>query len=162
MPVESSFADLSEQLEVYVFKTDSFTLKASVYIDNLYTLSCSSNGATRQMELLLDYLRSQWGLVAKLGSKRILATKGADTSTLVGSGWIVEAVSEVLGHCIQCDGGISRGWAKMVSKMWGAFYANVRAPSWRRLGTHRRLTLVDRCIKGLASFYAAIIPPQHH
>ena len=113
------------------------------------------------MEILLEHLRSQWGLVAKPGSKKILPTKGADTSSLVGSDWKVEEVSEVLGHCIQNDGGISHGWANMVSKMWGAFYANVRAPSWRRLGTQRRLTLVDRCIEGLVSFYVSIMPPQH-
>lgn len=49
----------------------------------------------------------------------------------------------------------------MVAKIWSAYFANVRAPSWRRLGTQRRITLVDRYIQGIVSFYVAIMPPQH-
>ena len=87
------------------------------------------------MELLLEPLRSTWGLVGKPESKKVLASEGADSSSLVGSGWEVEAVSRVLGHSIQCDEGISEGCECVAERIWSTYFANVRTPSWRRLGT---------------------------
>ena len=44
--------------------------------------------------------------------------------------------------------------------MWAAFYANVRARGWRKLGMQRRLSLLGRCVSPIAAHYLSIIPPQ--
>ena len=52
-------------------------------------------------------------------------------------------------------------WSRLVQKAWASFHANVRAPSWRKLGKRRRLTLLDRCVTPVVRHYLAVIPPQH-
>ena len=162
VPVESSFAELNDAMEVHSFKTDAFVLKACVYIDNLYTVGHSASAATAQMEQLLTFLRNKWGLSAKPGSKCVLPAEGSDVTELNGDGWTVEKTSIVLGHHIQGNGGIDISWKHLTAKMWKAFYANVKAPSWRKLGMARRLKLVDRSVKGIAEFFVSAMPPQHH
>ena len=161
VPVQSCFAELTDDLSPAAFRTDVCCLKAAAYNDNLYTVSDSASGAVSQMEMILSNLSSTWGLLPKPGSRRIIAAKGADTSHDVGAGWIIGEVSEVLGWIIQSDGDIDKGWRKLTCKMWKAFYANVKAPGWRRLGSQRRLSLLSRSIRGLVEHGVAVFPPQH-
>ena len=113
------------------------------------------------MEILLAHLRDVWGLHVKADSKRILTVKGAGDDILVGTHWIAEDVSDVLGWPIQADGGHSACWSRMLAKMWASFYSNVKARGWRKLGMRRRLALLQRCVAPIVAHYAAIIPPQH-
>ena len=96
--MESAFAELNDAMDVHSFKTDAFVLKASVYIDNLYTVGHSASAATAQMELLLTFLQNNWGLSAKPDSKCLLPAEGLDVTDLNGDGWTVEKTSIVLGH----------------------------------------------------------------
>ena len=93
--------------------------------------------------------------------KNVLAPKGALIDEVVGDNWTTEEHSEILGWTIQHDGGINIGWNRMVHKMWQAFYGNVRAAGWRKLGTRRRLLLLSRSVSGLVQRGVAIFPPQH-
>jgi len=81
------------------------------------------------MELILAYLRDEWGLSAKLDSKRLLTVKGAADDDIVGDNWITENYSEFLGWPIQSDASHQMCWSRLVQKAWASFHANVRAPS---------------------------------
>ena len=161
IPVESSFADLSMEMDALCFRTDTAFLKAASYIDNLYTVSKSMSGATGQMELILCYLQKRWGLHAKPDSKCVLTAKGADEDTCVGHHWHEEDASMVLGWFVQSDGGTRLNWERMQHKIWRAYFANVRAPGWRKLGMRRRLALVDRSVAGVVQHAVSIMPPSH-
>ena len=47
----------------------------------------------------------------------------------------------------------------MLQRCWAAFYGNVKAPGWQKLGMQRRLALLCRCVSPVVAHYVAIIPP---
>ena len=161
IPIESAFVELNTSLSALSFNTECGSLKAAVYVDNLYTMSRHTGAATSQMDLLLAFLRDTWGLHSKADSKRVLSTKGAPDDFSEGNDWIQEDCTEVLGWPIQADGGFAICWNRMRAKMWAAFYSNVMAPGWRKLGMRRRLVLLQRCVAPVVAHFLAVIPPSN-
>ena len=93
IPVESAFSNLNDALSTCSYRLDCGSLKAAVYVDNIYTISRYASSTTMQMELVLSFLRDEWGLATKAQSKRLLIVKGADNDGLVGTDWVVEECS---------------------------------------------------------------------
>ena len=150
IPVESSMDELGTSLETCAFRLEGNAfLSVSSYVDNIYSVSSSSSGATLNLELFASHLKDQWGLEIKPSSKQCMSCRGADEREVVGRGWEVVDNMQVLGWSIQNDAGMALQWRTLVPKCWGLFFMNLRRPGWKQLGMRRRLLILRRSIEPL-------------
>jgi len=134
----------------------------ATYIDNLYTVSNSVEGAISIMSDAEQYLRDRWHLILKPSSKMV-------TSAAVGSAYsqgekvadyVYEKDFPVLGHTINNAGSIARSFENTTRKMWKAFWGNAGSKAAKTLGRQRLATLIVRSVQPLFEFQCARWPAQ--
>jgi len=98
----------------------------------------------------------------KEGSGAVLACRGADTSQLSPWSSDFKLVSnfDVLGWTISENATLSEQWRRMSAVAWGAFYANVRCRSWRKLGLSRRCALLELSVRSMILYKLQILAPS--
>ena len=110
IPVESTLLELSDSLTSLGYECDGYVLKASCFVDNIYTVSSSISGATSAIEMILRHLGDVWNLCVKPASKVYLPVRGCPETSPVGERWEREDASLVLGWLIQDNGECWKAW----------------------------------------------------
>ena len=147
VPIESSIAVLYEKAALRSFDTGIGRLVFASYVDNLYTVAHTAVDAYRNLCMLFEHLEHRWGLRLKAGSLGLLPARGHDLSDLQQSEEVPSCETmEVLGWLISNNGSCGPQWAKVVRTAWGIFARNLRVWDWKRLGSTRRLKLLDRTV----------------
>ena len=67
---------------------------------------------------------------------------------------------KVLGHMIQCDGGLRHEWQATRSAMWAAYWANCGNKACFKLGSVAKLGLLNKCVVSRISWKLPRWPMQ--
>ena len=98
----------------------------STYIDDLYTLSASVEGAVCMLEDAEEFLNQHWALTLKPDSK--LVTSSANGALFSDAddcrGFKYVANFSVLGRIICNSGSLAPAFAVTEKKMWAGFWGN--------------------------------------
>ena len=163
IPVEAVFGELLDDLRPLGFPFDHGRLVFGSWVDNIYCASDSAENASRMLTTVFDLLKRDWGLNLKSGSGSCLVARGHDLEDFEPtSEFPIVSDVEVLGWWISDNASMALNWQRTVAACWAAFYANVRARGWKRLGAQRRLVLLDRVIRPLLAYKLRIHGPSPH
>ena len=147
VPIESSIAVLYEKVALRGFDNSVGRLVFASYVDNLFSVAHTASDAYLSLRMLFELLEHRWGLRLKAGSLGLLCARGHDLSGFQFSEEVPSCETmEVLGWLISNDGSCGPQWAKVVRTAWGIFARNLRVRDWQRLGSVRRLRLLDRTV----------------
>ena len=103
-------------------------------------------GPNLRTRLALGSAHSSFALIrSSSGSLKIYMSLNSDIPLVVSA--------NILGWEISNDASLHRQWQILLRKVWGAYFANIRCKSWRRLGVPRRLKLLDRAIKPVVLYF---------
>ena len=160
IPVESTMLECADSLLCFGLDVGHTKLLATSYVDNLFTVSSGTSGATAAMELLLCHLADVWDLKCKPDSKKVISCKNCPDMEVVGNEWELCDSCEVLGFLVQNNAGLDVAWAELKAKLWRAFFGNVRSPGFRKLSTSHRCKVIDTALQGLFLYHAQPWPPQ--
>eukprot|EP00928_Gymnodinium_smaydae_P058466 TRINITY_DN41679_c0_g1_i1.p1 TRINITY_DN41679_c0_g1~~TRINITY_DN41679_c0_g1_i1.p1 ORF type:complete len:226 (-),score=17.69 TRINITY_DN41679_c0_g1_i1:97-774(-) len=144
--IESSMLDFKPRLDVLAFEYDNKTCTAASYVDNLYFTGHGVSGATRNADVFGEYLKAKWGQRFKDGSRTVLPANGCPFVQPASESWSVVCQDVVLGWTLVDNGNPRPNWMSTKTKMWRAFYSQLRRPRWHKLGVQRRLVILYRCI----------------
>ena len=115
-------------------------------------LHCSTNGLHHRP--VMDLPCRAWDLRCKEQSAEVLACKDCADNAVLSEKWMQISDSTILGWLVQSDGGMSRAWSVFKAKLMGAFYANLRAPGFKKLSTIQRTSMLGRALGPIALYYA--------
>ena len=162
IPVESTLRELLPLCFRRGFRVGKARLVFGSWVDNVYTLAHTPEEACESLSCVFNHLQRVWNLEMKEGSGTVLACRGADTSQLSPWSSDFKLVSnfDVLGWTISENATLSEQWRRMSAVAWGAFYANVRCRSWRKLGLSRRCALLELSVRSVILYKLQIFAPS--
>jgi hypothetical protein len=98
IPIEDSLTQNVQQLTVYGPQVhSSLRLCASSWLENLYFREALASSATAMAHLVACFLRDEWQLAIKVGSREVMCASGGIVDNLVGEGWKTFSCMRVLG-----------------------------------------------------------------
>ena len=151
VPVESTILERHAYWQRWGFLCDRGTLTVSTYVDNLYSVSRSLEGAIGILDDFAEVLASHWGLRIKPSSRLCLVARGLDEKP-ASPLWSLCSEFPVLGHILQDNGYVNTCFHNTSHKMWRAFFANSGAATAAKLSVKDRMALLER----------SVVPVLHH
>ena len=148
VPVMETMSSRHTAWEHHGFKAGASTLTCASYVDNLYAVSHSANGAVAILKDFRQHIGDRWGLSIKAESCTCMPAFGSpefDAEDI--DGWRVVTTFEALGHILNCDGDAKPCWEHTKAAMWRAFWGNCAATGSRRAPALHKFKLLQRCVQ---------------
>ena len=90
-----------------------------------------------------------------------MSCKACPDQVVVGVGWEFVEDCQILGYCIQSDGGVRRAWTLVKQRIQRALFANARAPGFKRLSALSKVAMLGRVLCPIFLYGAQTWPPSH-
>eukprot|EP00928_Gymnodinium_smaydae_P092558 TRINITY_DN76452_c0_g1_i1.p1 TRINITY_DN76452_c0_g1~~TRINITY_DN76452_c0_g1_i1.p1 ORF type:complete len:307 (-),score=16.00 TRINITY_DN76452_c0_g1_i1:102-1022(-) len=136
-------------LKPLAFQCGESSCISASYVDNMYFAGHDVSGATRNADEFEKHLRQTWGQRFKTDSCTVLASRGCPILQPASERWRLVEQDAILGWTISGSGNPRSSWILIKSKMWRAFYLQLRNRGWQKLGLRRRLVVLTRCIENI-------------
>ena len=132
----------------------------STYVDNLFSCSCSAEGAIKILQDAEGHLRTQWGHSMKPSSRMVMVCRGCPEVLQDDPLWPMVTSFPCLGHVLQDDGGIRECFSNTKRIMWRAFWGNCGERSLRKASVSLKLSLLNRACRSVLRYRCSRWPPQ--
>ena len=121
VPVEAIVSERSRYWRPWGFHTDHHTLCLGTWVDSLFSVSDTVQGAIAILEDFEASLRQDWDMGMKATSRSCIVADGSEDCPDDPSRWPLKRRFDVLGHTLQSCGPIRACWTKTKQSLWRAF-----------------------------------------
>jgi len=128
------------------FPTTISCLYVGTWIDNLFSFSMSLRHAIEILEDIELYIHTKWKLEIKTSSRCTLVCRGSPEQPSDPLRWPLQTTMNVLGHCLQNDGGIMSDWNSTKTVFWGCFWKNAGCTAAKHLPPSEKVRLLYRTV----------------
>ena len=160
IPVESTAAERTPHWRKWGFRFDGQTLCFASWVDNLYSVSDSLDGAIAILEDFERHLQQNWHMRIKSTSRSCITSFGNAELSPDLSKWPMTDEFKVLGHTLQNNGSIRACWTLTKRGMWRAFWGNAGARDAKKLPETSKHSLLHRAVAPQFLFRCSRWPPQ--
>ena len=118
----------------------------------MYAVGHSAHNVTTMLDQFGQELQTRWQCSFKPSSKEVLVAKGNPNDIPSNASWALVSRMNVLGHCIQNDGGTDSCFEATIRSLWRSFFSNAGKMGAKGLPIKSKMKLLDRATQPILSF----------